>query len=103
MERGLQLCVQNVLGVATHLIASAGRDAADYASAIDELGALGVLPAEFARRLRAIAGFRNILVHGYLEVDVARLNRILRDQLDDFVDFARHVERYLVRPGDGEG
>ena len=103
VERGLQLCVQNTLDVATHLVASAGRDAADYASAIDELGALGILPASFAKRLRAIAGFRNVLVHGYLEVDVTRLHRVLSEQLDDFVEFAGHVERYLERAGEAEG
>src|SRR5262249_40550194 len=39
---------------------SAGRDAPDYASAIDLLPELGVLPSEFAARLRGIAGFRNV-------------------------------------------
>jgi uncharacterized protein YutE (UPF0331/DUF86 family) len=94
--------VQNVLDLATHLVASAGRDAPDYASAIDQLGALGVLPGPFAQRLRAIAGFRNVLVHGYLEVDVVRLHRVLSEQLDDFVEFADHVERTLARTGEGE-
>ena len=32
VERGLQLCAQNALDIATHLAASAGRDAQDYAS-----------------------------------------------------------------------
>jgi uncharacterized protein YutE (UPF0331/DUF86 family) len=97
IERGLQLCLQNTLDVATHLVASAGHDAPDYASAIDELGALEILPLGFAKRLRAIAGFRNVLVHGYLEVDVTRLHRVLGEQLDDFVEFADHVARYLAR------
>lgn len=35
IERGLQLCAQNALDIATHLTASAGRDAPDYASAVD--------------------------------------------------------------------
>ena len=103
VERGLQLCVQNALDLATHLAASAGRDAPDYASAIDGLAVLGVLPRDFAQRLRAIAGFRNVLVHGYLELDVTRLYRVLSEQLDDFVEFADHVERYLARSGEGEG
>ena len=30
VERGLQLCVQNVLDIATHLSASAGHDVSDY-------------------------------------------------------------------------
>lgn len=42
VERGLQLCTQCVLDIATHLVASAGRDAPDYASAIAELGRLGM-------------------------------------------------------------
>ena len=47
VERGLQLCAQDALDVATHLAASAGRDAPDYASAVDVLGELGVLPTAF--------------------------------------------------------
>ena len=70
VERGLQLCTQCVLDIATHLVASAGRDVPDYATAIDELGRLGVLPDELAKRLRPLAGFRNALVHGYLGLDV---------------------------------
>lgn len=97
VERGLQLCAQSALDVATHLVASAGRDAPDYASALDELGALGILPRDFADRFRPMAGFRNVLVHGYLEVDVARLHRILNERLDDFVEFAGYVERHLAK------
>ncbi|MGC2322108.1 MAG: DUF86 domain-containing protein [Terriglobales bacterium] len=95
VERGLQLCAQNCLDVATHLAASAGRDAPDYASALDVLGQLGVLPPEFVRRFRGIAGFRNVVVHGYLAVDPAVLHRLLNERLGDFAEFARHVEGYL--------
>lgn len=97
VERGLQLCAQNALDIATHLAASAGRDAPDYASALDVLGELGVLPAEFAARFRGVAGFRNVLVHGYLAVDHERVHQLLNSGLDDFVEFARHVESYLQR------
>ena len=95
VERGLQLCAQNALDIATHLAASGGRDAPDYASAIDALGELGVLPAEFALRFRGIAGFRNILVHGYLGVDLSRMHQVLNSGLDDFADFARFIEGYI--------
>lgn len=97
IERGLQLCAQNALDVATHLAASAGLDSPDYTTAIDRLVELGALPAAFAARFRAIAGFRNVLVHGYLEVDLGILERVLNEQLGDFTEFAEHVERYLDR------
>jgi uncharacterized protein YutE (UPF0331/DUF86 family) len=95
VERGLQLCTQNVLDVATHLAASAGRDVPDYATAIDRLAELGILPGEFAARFRSIAGFRNVIVHGYLDVDLEIVHRLLNDRLDDFAEFARLVSRYV--------
>lgn len=97
VERGLQLCAQNALDIATHLAASAGRDAPDYASAIDVLSEIGILPGDFSRRFRGVAGFRNVLVHGYLGTDVARIHELLNAGLDDFAEFARHVEAYLER------
>jgi len=95
VERGLQLCTQNVLEVATHLAASAGRDVPDYATAIDQLADLAILPGEFAKRFRAVAGFRNVIVHGYLDVDLEIVHRLLNERLDDFAEFARRVNDYL--------
>jgi uncharacterized protein YutE (UPF0331/DUF86 family) len=92
IERGLQICAQAALDVATHLAAAAGRDAPDYATAIDQLGDLGVLPESFAVSFRSIAGFRNILVHAYLDVDLARMHTLLNERLEDFAEFARHVQ-----------
>jgi uncharacterized protein YutE (UPF0331/DUF86 family) len=98
VQHGLQLCAQSTLDVATHIAASAGRDVPDYATAIDRLAELGVLPRPFAGRFRNVAGFRNVLVHGYLEVDVEIVHRLLNDRLDDFVTFATHVNAYLTAP-----
>lgn len=95
VERGRQLCAQSVLDIASHIVAGTGRDAPDYAAAIDTLGELGVLPREFAKRVRGVAGFRNVLVHGYLVADPARVHGLLNAGLDDFVEFARYVEVYL--------
>jgi len=95
IERGLQLCCQNTLDLALHLAASAGRDAPDYAGAIDVLGELGILPTDFAHSFRGIAGLRNALVHGYLALDRTVLHEVLNERLDDFQLFAEHVGRHL--------
>jgi uncharacterized protein YutE (UPF0331/DUF86 family) len=49
-----------------------------------------------------MAGFRNILVHGYIRVDEDRVAQILRDHLGDFEEFSSHILAYLERgrPGD---
>ena len=98
VERGLQLCAQNALDIASHLGSAAGRDPATYGSAIDGLVETGVLPPDFAERFRGIAGFRNVLVHGYLDVDLDRVAQMLSEELDDFEQFAGHIERWLHRP-----
>ena len=95
VERGLQLCIQNVLDIATHLVASAGRDVPDYAAAIDQLADLDVVPRVFASQFRAVAGFRNVIVHGYLDVDSKIVHRLLNERLDDFAEFALSVNQYL--------
>jgi len=97
VERGLQLCVQNTLDIATHLAAASGLDSPDYATAIDRLAELSVLSAEFAASLRPMAGFRNILVHGYLQVDLQILERVLREKLPELEEFASRVEAHLGR------
>jgi uncharacterized protein YutE (UPF0331/DUF86 family) len=95
VERGLQLCTQNVLDIATHVAAASGLDAPDYASAIDRLADLDIVNAAFAARLRPLAGFRNVLVHGYLDVDLAIVEQILREGLPQLEAFAASVEAYL--------
>ena len=96
VERGLHLCVQNALDIATHLAAASGLDSPDYATAIDRLAELGVLSQEFASRLRPMAGFRNVLVHGYLQVDLNVLAYVLHEKLKDLDEFAVQVEAYIA-------
>jgi uncharacterized protein YutE (UPF0331/DUF86 family) len=95
VERGLLVCAQNVLDIASHLGASGGLDSADYTSSIDGLAQLGVVPAPFARALRPLAGFRNVLVHAYLTVDPERVHQVLTQELAQLRVFARHVEDFL--------
>lgn len=103
VERGLQLAAQNVLDLATHVAAASGRDAPDYATAIVNLGEIGVLSSETAQRLRDLAGFRNVLVHAYLDVDLNVVEQVLAKDLDDVERFATSVEQWLRREHTGEG
>jgi len=95
VERGLLLCIQNALDIASHVASTEGHDPATYGDSIDSLVASGVLPAEFGEKFRAVAGFRNIIVHGYLDLDLNRVARFLGDDLNDFEVFAQHIERWL--------
>lgn len=84
--------IEAVLDVAHHVIASELWGPADSsADAIRVLADHGVLDTDLAARLARAVGFRNVLVHGYAEVDddlvVARLDDL--DDLDAFVGAVR--------------
>ena len=100
VERGLQLCAQNALDIASHISSAVGLDPGNYGSSIDCLVEAGVLPRTFGEQFRGIAGFRNVLVHGYLEVDLDLIARMLSERLDDFEEFASHVEHWLAERAD---
>jgi uncharacterized protein YutE (UPF0331/DUF86 family) len=99
VERGLQLCTQAVLDICTHIVASSGRDAPDYASAIEQLGRMDAIPPKLAIKLRPLAGFRNALVHGYIGLDVSRMHAVLNVHLDDVREFARVIDDYVTSTG----
>jgi len=46
-------------------------------------------------KLIAMAGFRNILVHEYLEIDRRRVYEVLRKDLADFDRFINAVSKLL--------
>lgn len=97
-ERGLERCIQNVLDIGAHILASLGASIPDeYREIIVSMGKLGVIPKEFAARITPMAGFRNILIHEYLAIDLAEVYSILQDNLDDFREFASHIVDFISR------
>ncbi len=97
IEHGLQLAIQCVIDIGNHLLASMGSNQIeDYVDVIDNLGKNKILPPAFARRIRSMAGFRNILVHEYADVDLSIVHRVLNHRLSDFPAFIQHIERYLT-------
>jgi len=100
VERGLQLCAQNALDIASHISSAVGLDPTNYGSSIDCLVEADALPRSFGEQFRGIAGFRNVLVHGYLEIDLDLVVRMLSERLDDFEEFAVHIEHWLARETD---
>lgn len=95
-ERCLQLAIQSMLDIGTHIIADQGLAVpTGYEQVIPELGRAGILPAELVERLAGVAGLRNILVHEYLEVDHGRMFDELRGGLEDFEGFAVAVTEFV--------
>lgn len=95
-ERYLHLSCESVLDIAQHLIADQGyRQPSTNKDAIEVLLQEGVLDADLAARLMRWMGFRNLLVHLYLEIDHGRTYDAIVEDLGDFDAFAARAARFL--------
>jgi len=96
VEHGLQVTIQNVIDVSTHILASlAVNEIETYQEVMLWLGKKKIVPEKFAKRLSKMTGFRNILVHEYLTVDIKKVWNVLRKNLSDFHKFCKYVYRYV--------
>lgn len=97
IERGLQLAAEIVLDTGNHILsAHFGESARDYEDVVAQLAVRGVLDEALRARLKGLGGFRNVLVHGYLELDADRVADHLAKAPRDFADFARAIRGWLA-------
>ena len=95
IERNLQVAAQSVIDIANRIISlDALKKPRDYYEAILILGQAGILPSHFAQKLAPIAGFRNILVHDYLEIDWEEVNSNLQ-HIGDLETYMQHVKSWM--------
>jgi uncharacterized protein YutE (UPF0331/DUF86 family) len=88
----LVIAIECAIDVANHVISSENyRFPKDNADSFVVLVEEGVVEAGLRDRLRAMARFRNRLVHLYWEVDDPRVWEYLQTSLDDLDAFARIV------------
>lgn len=94
----LQLAIQTLLDVGAHVLASIkARPFEEYSDIGRLLGEQGILDPELCEKFQKMARFRNLLVHGYAEVDLKQVAVILSSHLDDI----EAVEQAVVRFVDG--
>jgi uncharacterized protein YutE (UPF0331/DUF86 family) len=89
---GFVVSIEAAIDVCRHIIGSEGlRAADDFADSFAALGEAGWLPVESVPDLQDMARFRNLLVHGYADVDDKRVGEILRTRLGDLRSFRRAI------------
>jgi len=98
VEHTLQLAIQAALDVASHWV-SARRlgEPETNRELFTLLAADRVIDDSLGHTLSAMAGFRNLLVHGYQTVSTKRLQDILANHLEDLRAFRRAVQASLER------
>ncbi len=92
----LQLAIEACIEIGSHICSADGLGVpASYAETFDFLEQADVVDSGLACDLRAMARFRNRIVHFYWEVDLGEVYRIATEHLQDFDRFLKAVELYL--------
>jgi uncharacterized protein YutE (UPF0331/DUF86 family) len=88
----LTVC-QLVIDVAGDLAARRGDRFEDYTEAIRTLGRDARFAPDLVRKLERLPGFRNVVIHGYVVLDLDRVVEALDDlgPVEEFLEIARRL------------
>ena len=89
----LAIC-QTVIDVSGELSARNGLRFEDYTEAVRNLALLDEFPGDLVRELSVLPGFRNVLIHEYVTLDLDRaieaLDRL--EPIESFIEIVRRLE-----------
>jgi uncharacterized protein YutE (UPF0331/DUF86 family) len=95
LRYGLLESIQIVIDLACELVSRRNLGSpASYRECIQILAQFNLVEAGLAASIEKMVGLRNLLVHDYDEIDVARLTPLL-NRLDDFRAFAANYLRVV--------
>jgi len=96
VEHTLQIAIQAALDVASHIVSDRRLgEPRTNRELFDLLRQDGWIGDDLTGVLRNMAGFRNVLVHGYDDVDLAVVHDVLEQHLGDLTAFVDAVRRRL--------
>jgi uncharacterized protein YutE (UPF0331/DUF86 family) len=98
IERGVQISIECVLDISNIIISALDIEKPDtYRECILTLSKEGILPSKFSSRIANMVSFRNILVHDYMSVDEKIMIDILKNHLNDFIDFMSYINKWIKK------
>jgi len=96
VEHTLQLAIQAALDVGSHIVSDDRLGEPDTSRDVFRLlERAGIVTADLGGRLEQMAGFRNVVVHLYQEVDLGIVRDVVENHLGDLLQFATVIRRRL--------
>lgn len=97
LERNFQLSIEACIDIGEMIISYFGYETpSENKDIFLILGKKGILPKAFSQKLAPAAGFRNILVHRYEEVDIKEIHAHLQE-IEDFNKFSKYITKILSK------
>jgi uncharacterized protein YutE (UPF0331/DUF86 family)/predicted nucleotidyltransferase len=98
IKRGLIAAANLLFDVADHILTRHfGIYPQTYEDSLHLLKEAGVLSPELYQQLKGLGGFRNILVHEYVKIDISELRRGFSTAFQTFPAFSAQIQDWLRR------
>lgn len=92
VERGLIAAASMIFEIADHILAGYFASYAEtYEESLERLVHKGVLSEKLYQQVKGLGGFRNILIHGYLDINPRVVFENFHKALDIFPRFAQEI------------
>lgn len=92
----LQLSIQGCIDMASHIISDQGWVVPDtLAGLFDILLKHKIISEELNKKLKMMAGFRNIIIHEYEGIDLNKVYKALKEDLKDMRVFIKQICVYI--------
>lgn len=100
VEHTLLIAIQAAVDAGAHVVADERLgEPRSQGEVFELLRRAGWIEEHLADPLRRMCGFRNVLVHGYDEVDLAIVRDVVQNQLGDLLAFAEVVRARILAQG----
>lgn len=98
------VAIQAVIDICHHIVARlSGKVPDEYGECFLILKDMGLINPEYAIRLKSMAGFRNVLIHLYHEVDNERMCKHLKNDLWVIENFLEVIKTVVEQTGKQDG
>lgn len=95
-ERFLHLCIEAILDIGTHIISDKNLGKVEFYSDVPKLlSQHGCLSKKLTDIFIRIIGFRNILVHEYLEINLDIVYKVIENNLKDLEIILKEMAKVL--------
>lgn len=97
IERIMTQLVELATAINSHIsVVTFGAAPEDYHGSFRRCAEAGAIPAPLAEQLAPSAGLRNILVHAYVDIDLAVVASSVTSALTGYREYCRAVAAWLV-------
>lgn len=95
VERGLLAGFTPLFNMGDHILAAMNRYPESYEDTLHALADAGVISRDLRTAFQGAGGFRNVLVHEYVEIDLSEVAEAAHDSPDLFRRYAGEILKWL--------